>query len=233
LKQAIIATESREGKKPDPRRIEQTYQQLLKEREIRANLSAIRAAGAGVEYVSVDVRDATAVKQLIDSILGKYHRLDGVIHGAGVIEDKLIADKTVESFDRVFGTKVDSTFHLAHALPDDSLKFVALFSSIASRFGNRGQSDYAAANELLTKFAVQWDRNSKARVFSVAWGPWDEVGMVAELAPYLTARGISLIPPELGAAMFVDELVLGKKGESEIIIAGGAENLIKTSIQHT
>ncbi len=233
LKQAIIAQHSANGKKPDPRQIEQTYQQLLKTREIRTTLDAIRAAGASVEYIAADMRDASAVQHLIQEILSNHGRLDGVIHGAGVIEDKLIADKTVESFDRVFGTKVDSTFHLARFLPHDSLKFVALFSSIASRFGNRGQSDYAAANELLTKFALQWDRHSNVRIFSVAWGPWNDVGMVADLAPYLTARGISLIPPKLGAEMFVDELLFGQKGESEIIIAGGAENLITSSMNRS
>ncbi len=230
LKQALIGLQTARGQQPDPRLIEQTYQQRIKDRELRDNLQAIRDTGAQVDYRAVDMRDAQAVQQLVQSILDKYGRLDGVIHGAGVIEDKLIADKTMPSFERVFGTKVDSAIHLSRLLPEETLQFVALFASIASRFGNRGQADYAAANEFLSKLAVEWDRRTAARVFSVAWGPWSQVGMVAGLAPYLEARGLSLIPPEVGAKMFVDELVFGGKGESEIIIAGGAENLVATAV---
>jgi NAD(P)-dependent dehydrogenase (short-subunit alcohol dehydrogenase family) len=230
LKSVLIAMHTARGQQADPRAIEQAYQQLLKDRELRENVQAIRAAGAEVEYLAADMRDATAVQQLIEGVVARHGRLDGVIHAAGVIEDKLIADKTVASFDRVFSTKVDSAIHLARLLPQKSLKFVALFSSIASRFGNRGQSDYAAANEFLTKLAVEWDSRCPARVFSVAWGPWSQVGMVAELAPYLEARGLTLIPPDVGARMFVDEVVYGRKGDSEIIIAGGAEKLVTSAI---
>ena len=230
LKRALIELQKARGEQPDPRAIEQTYQQLVKDRELRDNLQAIRDAGAEVEYTAIDMRDGTAVRQLIESILARYERLDGVVHGAGIIEDKLINDKTTESFDRVFGTKVDSAIHLVERLPEATLQFVALFSSIASRFGNRGQSDYAAGNEFMSKLAVEWDGRSPARVFSVAWGPWSQVGMGAALAPYLESRGLSMISPEVGAKMFVDELVFGSKGESEVIIAGGAENLLASAV---
>ena len=78
-------------------------------------------------------------------------RIDGVIHGAGVIQDKLIRDKTPESYDRVFGTKVESALILSRRLQFEQLKFCVFFASVAGRFGNRGQSDYAAANEVLSQ----------------------------------------------------------------------------------
>jgi NAD(P)-dependent dehydrogenase (short-subunit alcohol dehydrogenase family) len=151
-----------------------------------------------------------------------------VIHGAGVIEDKLLRDKTPESFDRVFGTKVDSAFTLARKLDSKRLKFFAVFASITSRYGNRGQSDYAAANEVLSKLACDLDRKWPARVVSIAWGPWSEVGMVAELEKHLTARGLKLIEPSVGANFAVDEVVFGMKGEPEVLIAGGSEQSART-----
>ncbi len=205
-----------------PAAIEALYKRLLKDREIRANLDAIREAGGAVEYRSVDVRDAAAFGALIDE-LNATGGIAGVIHGAGVIEDKLLRDKTPESFDRVFGTKVDSALTLARKLDPQRLKFFALFASITSRYGNRGQSDYAAANEVLSKLACDLDRKWPGRVVSVAWGPWSEVGMVADLEKHLVARGLKLIEPVVGGTFAVDEVVFGAKGEPEVLIAGGTE----------
>ncbi|MGD9644555.1 MAG: SDR family NAD(P)-dependent oxidoreductase [Pirellulales bacterium] len=214
------------GKPPRPAEIEKAYQRLLQEREVRDNLAAMRAAGATVEYHSVDVRDEQALARLLEDVYARHGQIDGVLHGAGVIEDKLLRDKTPESFDRVFRTKVDSAFALTRHLRLDELKFLVFFASLASRYGNRGQSDYAAANEVLSKLAAQLDQQLAARVFAVAWGPWSGVGMVAELAPHLTRRGLKLISPETGPAFLIDELLLGHKGTAEIVVAGGAERLV-------
>src|SRR5215207_7986142 len=104
---------------------------------------------------------------------------------------------------------------------------LAMFASITSRYGNRGQSDYAAANEVLSKLACDLDRRWPGRVVSIAWGPWAEVGMVADLEKHLTARGLKLIAPQQGATFAVDELVFGAKGEPEVVVAGGTETAPK------
>jgi NAD(P)-dependent dehydrogenase (short-subunit alcohol dehydrogenase family) len=219
LKAALM---KRPGGDAKPAAVEAAYRRLLKDREIRANLEAIRAAGATVEYRSVDVRDAAAFGGLIDE-LNAAGGIAGVVHGAGVIEDKLLRDKTPESFDRVFGTKVDSALTLAAKLDPQRLKFLAVFASITSRYGNRGQSDYAAANEVLSKMACDLDRKWPGRVVSIAWGPWTEVGMVADLEKHLAARGLKLISTEVGSRFAVDEVVYGAKGEPEVLVAGGSE----------
>lgn len=209
-----------------PAAVEAAFKRLLKDREIRANLDAIRAAGGTVEYRAVDVRDSVAFGALLDELNAK-GGIAGVIHGAGVIEDKLLRDKTPESFDRVFGTKVDSALTLARKLDPARVQFFSLFASITSRYGNRGQSDYAAANEVLSKLACDLDRRWPGRVVSVAWGPWAEVGMVADLEKHLVARGLKLIEPTVGANFAVDEVIFGAKGEPEVVVAGGTETAPK------
>jgi acyl transferase domain-containing protein/NAD(P)H-dependent flavin oxidoreductase YrpB (nitropropane dioxygenase family)/NAD(P)-dependent dehydrogenase (short-subunit alcohol dehydrogenase family) len=228
LKAALMKTLQADGKPAAPAIVEAAYKRLLKDREIRANLEAIRKAGSRVDYRAVDVRDAVAFGSLIDELKAD-GGIAGVIHGAGVIEDKLLRDKTPESFDRVFGTKVDSALTLARKLDPEKLKFFELFASITSRYGNRGQSDYAAANEVLSKLASDLDRKWPGRVVSIAWGPWAEVGMVAELEKHLVARGLKLIEPVLGAGFAVDEVVYGNKGEAEILVAGGTEQPARPS----
>ena len=228
LKAALMKRPQSDGKPTTPATVEAAYRRLVKDREIRTNLEAIRAAGSTVDYRAVDVRDGDAFSAVLDE-LNASGGIGGVIHGAGVIEDKLLRDKMPESFDRVVGTKVASAFTLVRKLRPESLKFFALFSSIASRYGNRGQSDYAAANEVLSKLACDLDRAWPGRVVSIAWGPWAEVGMVADLEKHLVARGLKLIEPSVGAAFAVDELVYGRKGEPEVLIAGGTEQPARPS----
>ncbi len=209
--------------------VEAAYRTLMRNREINAALAKLRAAGSEVEYHAIDVRDQAKLNELIDELRDRDITITGVIHAAGVIEDKLLADKTPESFDRVFTTKVHGAVALMNVVDPARLKFCAFFASIASRYGNKGQSDYSAANEVLSKLAIELDRQWNCRVFAVAWGPWSEIGMVSNLEAHLTARGIALIPPTVGTQMFREELLYGASGDREVLIGGGSENLLQPS----
>ncbi len=226
IKTALIATAQQSGKAAAPAEIESTYLKLMCDREIRGTLQAITAAGSKVEYHAVDVRDEQAMGKLL-SALQQQGGIDGVIHGAGVIDDKLVKDKTPESFERVFGTKVDSADILVRHVDPAQLKFCIFFASIASRYGNKGQADYAAANEVLSKLACQLDRAWPCRVVSIAWGPWSELGMVSHLERHLTARGLKLISPDEGPRFLIEEIIHGTKGDSEVLVAGGAERVVQ------
>ena len=224
IKAALIQRFKASGKDFKPVDIEKTYQQLLRDRELRENLAKIEAAGATIHYRACDVRDADGIAALFKELENQFGGIDGVIHGAGVIDDKFIKDKQPESFDRVFLTKVDSVSILLKHLNPERLKFCVFFASIASRYGNRGQADYAAANEVLSKLAFELDRQWKARVTAICWGPWGEVGMASHLEKHFVKRGLFPIPPQVGSRMLADELLFGKKGEAEILVAGGEEH---------
>ncbi len=225
LKAALIARLRREGRPASPAVVESAYQRLLHDREIRGNIERLRQAGARVHYYQADVRDEAALTAVLDDVYRRFGTLDGLIHGAGVIQDKLIRDKTPESYDRVFGTKVESALILSRCVRFEQLKFCVFFASVAGRFGNRGQSDYAAANEVLCKLAVQLDRRWPGRVVSIAWGPWSSIGMVSELEQHLGQRGLQMIPPDVGPRFLDEELRRGSKGECEVVIAGDVGQL--------
>ena len=180
----------------------------------------MRNAGSTVAYAQADVRDPAALARVLDQWRGRFGEPVGLIHGAGLIKDKLIRQKTIESFDRVLETKLYGALNLIRLTRPDSLKFTVLFSSIAGRFGNVGQSDYAAANEILNKLAHWLDRRTNGRVLSVIWGPWSGVGMVSQLESHLGRRGLGMISPFDGPSLLVDELRYGKKGDVEVILSG-------------
>ena len=221
LKAALIELLRNQGQPVTPVRVEEEYARLMAQREVRSNIEAMQRLGATVHYHSVDVRDGQAFGNLIDQIYDTFGRLDGVVHGAGIIEDKLVQDKTPESFDRVFDTKADSAFILSRRLRPEKLQFLVFFSSVTGRFGNSGQGDYAAANEVLNKLAVQLDRVWPGRVVSINWGPWDADGMVSpEVRKLFAERGVKLIPASTGLLRFNEELHHGRKGEVEVVIGG-------------
>ncbi|SMB25365.1 conserved protein of unknown function [Sterolibacterium denitrificans] len=200
-----------------PIEIEQHCSQILAAREIRNTFAQIEAAGGRVNYSAIDVRDIDAFAAYIEALYQRYGRIDGVIHGAGVVEDKLLRHKTPESFQRVFDTKVRGALMLYKLLRDD-VGFVVFFSSVASAFGNKGQVDYATANDVLDKIAHALQLRVKGRVLSVNWGPWAGTGMVsAELEREYARKGIGLIPVREGVEALLQELEFGSREDTQVV----------------
>jgi NAD(P)-dependent dehydrogenase (short-subunit alcohol dehydrogenase family) len=206
------------GRYSTPAEIEAAASKAFAQAEVAASLASMKADGVDVEYVAVDVRDPEAMAGLFQSIYDRYGRLDGIIHAAGTIEDKLAKDKTFESFRRVYETKVLGALTIAAQLRQD-VRFVAFFSSVSGVFGNRGQTDYAAANDFLDKLALYLNPRHPARIVSVAWGPWGGAGMVSpELARQYEKNGVDVIELEAGARSFLDELEFGQESDSQVIL---------------
>jgi NAD(P)-dependent dehydrogenase (short-subunit alcohol dehydrogenase family) len=231
LRKRLIELARARGERVVPAEIERTMNRLLKDREIRANLIACQAAGAKVEYHALDVRNAGAFGQLLDDVYQRFGRLDGVIHGAGIIEDMRIRDKTPESFAKVFRTKVNSALTLANKLRPDSLKFLVFFASVSGRFGNTGQVDYSAANEFLNKLACSLNRQWPGRVVSINWGPWDG-GMISdELRRLYASAGFQLIPLDEGVAALLAEIGLPRRQSPEVVISCSVEQMSRWGVK--
>ncbi len=220
LRKALIG----EGLK-DPAAIEAACSRILAEREVRATLRALADLGAEAAYHQADVRDVAALEAIVAGTYERHGRLDGVVHGAGVLEDRFLRDKTPESFERVFGTKVDAARTLARVLRPD-VGFLVLFGSIAGVFGNRGQIDYAAANDALDTLARRASEHLTGRVVSVDWGPWAGTGMVsAELEREYERRGIGLIDPDDGVACLLHELRSGRTDAQVVLMRARPDDL--------
>jgi acyl transferase domain-containing protein/NAD(P)H-dependent flavin oxidoreductase YrpB (nitropropane dioxygenase family)/NAD(P)-dependent dehydrogenase (short-subunit alcohol dehydrogenase family) len=196
-----------------PTDIETTITRILAEREIRATLAELSGLAASVRYHACDVRDPAAIAALFEDIYQRHGRLDGIVHGAGILADRLLPDKTPEEFTRVWQTKAESARTLAETARAD-LGFLVLFGSVSGVFGNRGQADYAAANDALDTLARIWTPRTPGRVLALDWGPWaapsNGTGMVsAELEQRYAQRGIGLIDPDHGVRCLLTELAHG------------------------
>ncbi|MDP1796102.1 MAG: SDR family NAD(P)-dependent oxidoreductase, partial [Planctomycetaceae bacterium] len=204
-----------------PRNLQQQCQQILAQREVSKTLQELKKAGAAAEYHAVDVRDITAVCRLVEQLQRDYGPVRGLIHGAGVLADQKIEDKTREQFDKVFDTKVVGLRNLLGAVSAESLRVLALFSSFTGRYGRTGQIDYAIANEVLNKLAQQFQRREPGcRVVSFNWGPWDGGMVHGGLKALFAKEGVGLIPLDAGAELFARDVQQPATGAVEVVVLG-------------
>ncbi|MGL6121715.1 MAG: SDR family NAD(P)-dependent oxidoreductase, partial [Shewanella sp.] len=195
------------GDKPTPKQVDALVWPVQSSLEIAAALEAFTNVGASAEYLSLDVNNPDAIASIIVPIT-ELSPITGIIHGAGVLADKHIQDKTLDELSRVYGTKVTGISNLLAALDLDQLKLIALFSSAAGFYGNTGQSDYAMSNDILNKAALQLAQQlPNAKVMSFDWGPWDGGMVNPALKKMFMDRGVYVIPLKAGAELFASQLL--------------------------
>ncbi|RKN08433.1 SDR family NAD(P)-dependent oxidoreductase [Streptomyces radicis] len=213
-----------------PAEIDRRAGLILAQREIEGTLAELRRLGSPAHYQAVDMRDHESVTQAVKDIRARFDRVDGVVYAAGVIEDRLIAEKEEGAFRRVFGTKVDGARTLLDAVGAgfEGPSFAVLFGSISAVLGNRGQCDYAAANDALEGVGAEWAARTERRALTVHWGPWAPAGahpgmVTPELGRDYARRGIELIAPHEGAQALLRELAWGDvpAGGSVVLTASG------------
>ncbi|MDP6931389.1 MAG: SDR family oxidoreductase, partial [Myxococcota bacterium] len=239
LKRALLEEAKASGTLPKPAELGRQVRTVLANREIRSTLASIEAAGGQARYLAVDVTDMGGLGEALAGVRSEWGPITGIVHGAGVLADKRIAEKTDDQFDRVFDTKIEGLRALLAATADDPMKLLCFFSSVSARCGNNGQSDYAMANEVLNKVAQSESaRRPDLHVKSLGWGPW-EGGMVSpELKAHFASLGVPMIPLEVGGRMLADELhgsepgrvelVMGGEPRAEALLFAGTENRVLT-----
>jgi NAD(P)-dependent dehydrogenase (short-subunit alcohol dehydrogenase family) len=212
-KERIKALLRTSNAKVTPVEIDKQLEPLRRAEEVRQTLAALSALNADVRYVRADLADPAAVARMLAEVTASLGPIRVAIHGAGVEESRLIAEKDDGTFSRVFDGKARGGLSLIAALDPDTY-FVSM-GSVAGRFGNAGQVDYAAANEAMARVCL-----ARPRSLHVDWTAWDDVGMAVRggMKNLLSARGVDLLPADAGAGLLVDLIASGVVGE--IVVAG-------------
>ena len=187
------------------------------------NLAWFEENGFRASYHVCDVTDPKAVEAAVKAL----GTVDAVVHGAGLEESKSIEKKDPLMFERILFVKALGVYNLWISCKDRGLKALAVFSSIAGRMGNPGQTDYSAANDLFSWFAraVTAGSGGKTRGVSICWAGWEGVGMATRgsIPEILRRAGVTMIPPEAGTGVVGEELALGP--DPEIVVAGALGTL--------
>lgn len=164
----------------------------------------LRELGAQVTIAACDVTNKTSIARALSLIPSDYP-LTSVIHLAGVIKDGLVDFMSDQDLTTVLSSKLDAAVYLDELTKNTPLSSFILFSSLSGLLGTQGQANYAAANTFLDALA-QHRRVNGLVATSLAWGPWDEGGMAAQLNQLDIARiqkmGVSLLSPQQGLTLF-------------------------------
>ncbi len=145
-----------------------------------------------------------------------------LVHAAGLDVSHTLPDKKPAEYDLVFDVKSDGWFNLMNAIGDMPLRATVAFSSVAGRFGNLGQTDYAAANDLLCKLgSAMRTTRPETRAIVIDWTAWGGIGMASRgsIPKMMERAGIDMLPPDVGIPTIRRELTAGAT-RGEVIVAG-------------
>ena len=140
-----------------------------------AAVEQLERQGATVRLVAADISRPGDVHELVRA-MQPGPALAGVIHAAGVFDDRLLADHDWSLFRRVLAAKVSGAWNLHLATREMPLDFFALFGSATTVICSSGLGNYVAANSFLDALAG-YRRALGLPAVSIGWGPWAGVGM--------------------------------------------------------
>ena len=210
------------GKRPTPVAIDKELAGFERLAAALAAVEAVEAAGGTAHYHSVDLTDADAVDRVMDKVRGASSRVDLLLHAAGLEISRALPDKLPAEFDLVFGVKSDGWFNLLHGAGDLPIGATVVFSSVAGRFGNAGQTDYSAANDLLCKITSS-ARGTRpgTRALALDWTAWGGIGMATRgsIPKIMEMAGVEMLPAEAGVAWIRRELT-AHAFSGEVVVAG-------------
>ena len=168
----------------------------------REAIRAIEAAGRQVVVKQTDVTEPSAVDTLLGWIRENGHRLAGVFHAAGHLDDGILTQLDAQRASAVLKPKVQGAWNLHLATRQAPLDCFVLFSAATSLIGSPGQASHAAANAFLDALA-HYRRAQGLSAVSVNWGAWAQAGAVAgaEVAARVRLKGLRLMAPERGLAI--------------------------------
>jgi NAD(P)-dependent dehydrogenase (short-subunit alcohol dehydrogenase family) len=210
------------GTRPTPVLIERELARCERLQSALIAIQAVRAAGGHAYYHTADLTDPDAVTGVLADIRGRHGRVDVLLHAAGLDISRAIADKEQREYDLVFDVKSDGLFNLLHAADGLPVGAVVAFSSVAGRFGNMGQTDYGAANDLLCKIVSSFRATRPGtRGIAIDWTAWGGLGMATRgsIPKVMAMAGIEMLPPEAGIPWIGRELTAGPFS-GEVVVGG-------------
>ena len=183
----------------------------------RASLERTAATSDGL-IVELDVRDPRAGDVLVDAVMARYGRLDGVVDAAGVVAFGTLTDTPDEVIEELFLTNVVGPMWLAKRVAPllaESKGFLLMISAVLAEQPLPGMAAYGASKAALSSAARSLARELRRQRITVidARPPHTETGLASRAIhgspPHLPVG----LDPELVAERIVRAI---EGGESEV-----------------
>ncbi len=221
LKRDIFNRLKAAGEKATPVIVDKELAAIERSYSALAAIQAVEKAGGTAHYYSVNLLDNKAVAKAVKAIKSKAEKIDVLLHAGGLEISRLLPDKSPQEFELVFDVKADGWYNLLSSFGDYPIGATVVFSSIAGRFGNGGQTDYSSANDFLCKSSSSFRTLRKGtRGIALDWTAWGGIGMAARgsIPTVMKQAGIDMLPPEAGIPFIRKELTAGTQG-LEVVVA--------------
>ncbi|HZY65670.1 MAG TPA: 3-oxoacyl-[acyl-carrier-protein] reductase [Rubrobacteraceae bacterium] len=160
----------------------------------------LKESGTEAVAVQADVSDAEQAERLINETIEQFDRIDILVNNAGINRDKTLKKLSVEDWDTVVQTDLNSAFYTVHAaLPqmmEQGSGSIINMSSFVGEAGNIGQANYAAAKAGLlgfTKTAAQELARYGITVNAICPG-FIETDMVANIPEEAREKLLKTVP---------------------------------------
>jgi short-subunit dehydrogenase/acyl carrier protein len=172
-----------------------------------------------IHTFAADVGDESEVEKLLERIRAELPPLAGVAHLAGVLDDALLSQQSLERFRTTLAPKAFGARHLDRLTKKDDLDFFIVSSSVSSLFGSPGQANYATANAMVDGLVAERKAHGLP-ASGVNFGPWAQGGMASSEAARANLGAQGLVPLEPSAALSaLAEVVANGTGQATVIKA--------------
>jgi acyl transferase domain-containing protein len=172
-----------------------------------------------IHTFAADIGDEFQVAELLERIRAELPPLAGVAHLAGVLDDGLLPQQSLQRFRTTLAPKAFGAWHLHRLTKNDDLEFFIVYSSVSAVLGSPGQANYAAANALLDGLVAERKAQGLPAT-SVNYGPWAKGGMATSHAARANLGVQGLVPLEPTAALnALGEIIAHGTGQATVIKA--------------
>lgn len=176
-----------------------------------ADISQRLSARGGAGRV-LDVRDTTAVNDLVAGIGKEFGALSILVNNAGITRDQLLMRMSDEDWDTIINTNLSSVFRTCKAAMRPMMKArkgrIVNIASVIGLIGNPGQSNYAAAKAGIIAFSKSLAREVGSRGITVN-----------TIAPGFIETDMTRALPEAQQQSLKAQIALGRFGAPEDIAA--------------
>lgn len=150
----------------------------------------IQAAGGRATVVVAPVGGAETARQLVETAVREFGRLDTMVTNAGILRDRVTWKMSEDDFDAVIGTHLRGTFlcgreAIVQMREQGEGGRLILIGSPAGQLGSFGQANYAAAKAGIVALARTWSLElARARITANAVIPTAMTAMTATIPMY-------------------------------------------------
>ncbi|PID95922.1 MAG: hypothetical protein CSA84_07545 [Actinomycetales bacterium] len=222
LKTTLAARMKEAGERPTPVAIDKELARIERLAAALTAIQAVEAAGGTAHYHSVDLTDHGAVSAVMDQVRETSGKIDVLLHAAGLEISRNLPQKEPREYDLVFDVKTTGWFNVWSNARTMPIGAVVAFSSVAGRFGNQGQTDYSAANDLLCKVMSSLrHKRPETRGLALDWTAWGGIGMATRgsIPKIMEMAGVQMLPPDAGVAWIRRELT-SSAYTGEVVVGG-------------